>query len=441
MRKLASMVVAVIAIGLTTCSQRQFEALFVIPFSTARYVMFVNPTFIAPLVTDTVIYSKASVDRQTKRAGIKESVKQLLYDDYRLNVDTSNIFADVVVAVVATMDSLKADSIRKDARFNSVARDVRIQGRPLQQGRPIPLGRPLQQGERVTAAEWGLIRKPGYWLSCAVDKAGGPVDGSTRQAKIWIVDTGIATDNPFLNVDTGYARNFTVSPPTGNAYDDNGHGTTVAGVAASKRIKLIPTMTICASVSPGASVVPIKVLDSTGGGDWSNILHALNYIVSTGRSRDVINMSLGDYPISNCRTEIPGLVETLTNAALMHFIVLAAGNDSDDSMKSVPGCIDGKRLFTVASASCGNQCELFSNYGSSVDFLAVGSHIFTTYLKDPGTQQWTFLVTSGTSISAGIISGLIHSTGRTPNQGGIVYCSNLPPAPGVPPPGYRFGTR
>ena len=444
MRKLASMLVAVVAIGLTTCSQRFLEDLFVIPFATERFVVFVDPDFMKPLISDPADYTLTKETQQQKRNDLKDQIVKLFLTRYGVTIVPSQIVVDVAIAVILNLESAKADVIRQDTTtINSVARDVRVQGRPIQQSPPIIQGRPIQQNEKLTAAGWGLVRRNGYWLSCAAEKAGGTVDGSTRPAKIWIVDTGIAVDNPYLNVDTQNAQNFTVNPPSSNAYDDNGHGTAVAGVAASRKIKLNASMTICSSVSAGAKVVPIKVLDATGGGDWSNILRSLDYIAIKGSKDDVINMSLGDFPIKNCTGEIPNLETTLVNAASKFFVVVAAGNDGDDVMRTVPGCIngpDGTRIYTVASASCGNQCENFSNYGASVDWLAV-SNVFTTYLKDPVSQEWTFIATSGTSISSAVISGLIHSTGRAPNRGASVYCNVMPVLPGEQATEYFFGTR
>ena len=153
-------------------------------------------------------------------------------------------------------------------------------------------------------------------------------------------------------------------------------------------------------------------------------------------------MSLGDYDILNqCNTaEIPDLLTTLENAAIKHFVVMASGNDGGDVMNSIPGCINGRpgtKLVTVAAVTCGKQCALFSNYGEPVDWVAVGTDVFTTYLKDQATGNWTFMVASGTSISAGVISGVIHARGGPPIAGGrVIECRTLPTGPTLK---YRFG--
>ena len=136
--------------------------------------------------------------------------------------------------------------------------------------------------------------------------------------------------------------------------------------------------------------------------------------------------------VSTVLGRIPGLEPTLVNAASRNFVVMASGNDQGNARRSAPGCTDGpspgtRNLFTVAAVTCGKQCELYSNYGKPpVDFVAVGSDVLSTYLFDPVTRNWRFYVTSGTSISAGVISGVIHSTGSKPRPGGRVFCRALP---------------
>ena len=60
-------------------------------------------------------------------------------------------------------------------------------------------------------------------------------------------------------------------------YDDNGHGTHVAGIAAgngydSKGEK--------SGVAPDASLVALKVLDATGSGTISNVIAAFDWLVA-----------------------------------------------------------------------------------------------------------------------------------------------------------------
>jgi subtilisin family serine protease len=225
-----------------------------------------------------------------------------------------------------------------------------------------------------------------------------------------------------LNVDLALGKNFTIFPPTADANDDNGHGTLIAGIAGLKKFTWTGNIKICSGVSMGARLVPIKVLDRDGWGYWSHILAALDYIGENSKIGDVINLSLGDYPITDCKKEIPGLPEILTELGQQRFVVMAAGNNMDDSNKSLPGCLDENGLVTVAAVNCTLNCSLYSNYGSSVDYVAVGTDVISTFLYDATAAKWTYMVVSGTSMATAVISGVIHSTGKLPVKGKMVGC-------------------
>jgi serine protease AprX len=75
-------------------------------------------------------------------------------------------------------------------------------------------------------------------------------------------------------------------------YDDNGHGTHVAGIIAgngydSKGEK--------SGVAPGASIISLKVLDQNGKGTISNIIAALSWVAANAKTYNirVVNMSVG----------------------------------------------------------------------------------------------------------------------------------------------------
>jgi len=253
--------------------------------------------------------------------------------------------------------------------------------------------------------------------TCAISTAGGPVDGSAKLTWIWILDTGIDLDHPDLNVQTSptYARSFI---PGETVDDGNGHGTHVAGIAAARN-----NLFGVVGVSAGARVVPIKVLNNaTKTGSWAGLLSGLNHVASYDIRGDVVNMSLGGYPISNCENNIPALrdaIRNLGNAGT--FVVMAAGNDGDcvGSGKNLPGCVNGNNVFTVGSMTCEKACSGFSNWGNpSVDWVAVGSNVYSTY-KDGG-----YATLSGTSMASPVVAGIIHARGGAPISAGNITCCN-----------------
>ena len=75
-------------------------------------------------------------------------------------------------------------------------------------------------------------------------------------------------------------------------YDDNGHGTHVAGVIAGTG-KLSAKK--YAGMAPGASLVSLKVLDQNGEGTVGDILKALDWVYTNGKAYGVrvVNLSVG----------------------------------------------------------------------------------------------------------------------------------------------------
>ena len=113
--------------------------------------------------------------------------------------------------------------------------------------------------------------------------------------RVAILDTGIDLTHPDLvpNLDTALGRNCMTPglPPQ----DGHGHGTHVAGIvaAAANGIGVV-------GVAPDARLVPFKVLNDQGSGEWSNLICAVDYITGLATDGDpsndikVANMSLGD---------------------------------------------------------------------------------------------------------------------------------------------------
>ena len=100
-----------------------------------------------------------------------------------------------------------------------------------------------------------------------------------------IIDTGVDPNHPDLvgRVLAGYD----FANGDADAFDDNGHGTAVAGTAAAMGNNGIGV----AGVAWNVTMLPVKVLGSNGSGSYSAIANGINY--SADRGARVINLSLG----------------------------------------------------------------------------------------------------------------------------------------------------
>lgn len=105
-------------------------------------------------------------------------------------------------------------------------------------------------------------------------------------------------------------------------YDDNGHGTHVAGIVAGTG----DANATYKGVAPGAALIGLKVLDANGSGTLSNVTAAVDWAVANKSTYNirVISMSLGT---SGSSDGSDTLSQAVNNAADQGIIpVIAAGN-------------------------------------------------------------------------------------------------------------------
>ena len=122
--------------------------------------------------------------------------------------------------------------------------------------------------ETVEGIDWGLeaIGAPKAW-----EKTKG------KGVKIVVIDTGVDTSHPDLNV----KFKFDMINRTGDMTDNFGHGTHVAGLLTGKYT----------GVAPEAELYVIKVLDEGGNGHPSSIMDGISYAINI--KADVLSVSLG----------------------------------------------------------------------------------------------------------------------------------------------------
>jgi subtilisin family serine protease len=226
--------------------------------------------------------------------------------------------------------------------------------------------------------------------------------GDGRGKTVWIIDTGVDTDNPDLLVDMARSRSFISN--TTSFEDDNGHGTHVAGIIGANN-NSIGVMGVAAN----ANIVALKVLDNTGAGNLSAIIRALSYIGSNSKAGDVVNMSLGLDTVSNI---LDWEIVALANRGILFSV--AAGNDAKPSVKASLARVNHQNVFTVSAIDSLDRWAAFSNYGNDViDFAAPGVRIHSTYL------QGRYAYASGTSMAAPHIAGLLLLNGRNIKSSGF----------------------
>lgn len=207
----------------------------------------------------------------------------------------------------------------------------------------------------------------------------------------WVIDTGIDLDHEDLNVDASRGFNAFTSGRDGGSLDDgNGHGTHVAGTIAAldNNVGVI-------GVAAGATVIPVKVLDSRGSGSYSGVVAGVDHVAANGSAGDVANMSLGG-PISQALDDA-----VLAAAANGIKFALAAGNDGADANDSSPARVNHANVVTISAIDVNDSFASWSNWGNPpVDYAAPGVGINSTW-KGGGYNS-----ISGTSMAAPHTAGV-----------------------------------
>lgn len=200
---------------------------------------------------------------------------------------------------------------------------------------------------------------------------------------IAVLDTGVDPDHPDLkpNLVPGYNLVQPGKPPL----DDNGHGTSTAGILAAAGNNGIGI----AGVLWKAKVLPIKILDGKGGGDAARVANGIRLAVDKGAK--VILLSLGD-PIYSSE------MEKAVQYAEEKGVILVAATGNDSSTVSYPAAFP--TVVSVGAVDQQRQPLSYSNRGPEMDVVAPGSHIYTT------ANDGKYKMVSGTSMAAPQVAGI-----------------------------------
>jgi len=252
--------------------------------------------------------------------------------------------------------------------------------------------------------------------------------------RVAVLDTGIDYDHPDLFGNIDFAASATFVPGTTGFIDDEGHGTHVAGIIAA-----VDYDWGSIGVAPDATLIGVKVLDSTGSGDFSWVLNGIIHAVV--QQTDIINMSLsgtlrksGEAPYYTARdaAQLHSLFNKITNWAASQgvLIVTSAGNDSMDynhngNLVTLPaeasGCIAVSATGPVGLTAFDTPAS-YTNYGISAIFVAAPGGDFRLYPADgwhldmvfstyPGGWAWMAGTSQAAPNAAGVAALILSKYG------------------------------
>ncbi len=253
-----------------------------------------------------------------------------------------------------------------------------------------------------------------------VDAARSNFGATGAGVEICVVDTGVNPNHEQL--DNGKVIAFAdFIGPNQNvpAYDDQGHGTHVASIAAGDGVGGLLASKY-QGVAPAAAISAAKVISSNGTGPDSGVLAGLDWCANRASVR-VISMSLGSESPSDGSDSMSQAVDNAVQGK--NKIVVAAAGNSGDSPETVVAPGAAASSITVGSVakysappgapnhSEGIYLDFFSSRGPVVghperikpDVVSPGDSIAAAYYA----SSIGYIVMSGTSMATPFISGVI----------------------------------
>lgn len=201
-----------------------------------------------------------------------------------------------------------------------------------------------------------------------------------------VLDSGVDTNQPDLAGQLLPGYDFVDG--TASMMDDFGHGTAVTGTIAADGNNGIGV----AGVAYGCSILPVKVMDSSGFAAYSTIASGINFAVENGAR--VINLSVAGSDPSYTLQE--AIDEAWSNNVV---VVAAAGNSATNTPMYPAAC---SNVLAVSATAEDDSLAYFSSYGNDVQISAPGEMIWTTQ-NTPNTPYGPW---QGTSFASPVVAGV-----------------------------------
>ncbi|MGR8935031.1 MAG: S8 family serine peptidase [Gammaproteobacteria bacterium] len=237
----------------------------------------------------------------------------------------------------------------------------------------------------------------GYqWHHTVIRKTAALPALSTTPPTVAVIDTGVDYTHTDLAGKVFKGKNTVAN--NNDPFDDNFHGTHVAGIIAAKAGNKFYGEGVC----PNCKILAVKVLDYRGSGSWFDVAEGMAYVVSkrnafTPKVR-VVNMSLG----GGFSSAIADQVLAIKNAGMV--LAASAGNDNTVSTSAAWPGADPNTAFRVMATEENDSRAYFSNFSPSgtpdqYNIAAPGWRIYST-MPDEG-----FGTLSGTSMASPVVAG------------------------------------
>lgn len=226
-------------------------------------------------------------------------------------------------------------------------------------------------------------------------------------------------------------------------YDDNGHGTHVAGVAAGNGYM---SKGKYRGIAPKANIISIKTMDKNGSGNTSDIVAGMQWVLINKKKYNIriTSLSIGSDPdLLEKKDPLVKGVNALWDAGI---VVVAAAGNSGPKQRTINSPGISQKIITVGASDDKKTIDIkddtiakFSSRGPTKenilkpDIIAPGVDILSLYsdnefIPKKGIRRYRFkkmenpyTEMSGTSMATPIVSGVIallleKDSSLTPNQ-------------------------
>lgn len=219
-----------------------------------------------------------------------------------------------------------------------------------------------------------------------------------KGVKIAVIDSGINSQHPDLKVAGGASMIADSSPFT----DGAGHGTHVAGV-----IGALNNSYGVVGAAPDAELYSVKVLSSNGAGTLEHVLNGVQWAID--QKMDIINLSL------TTGIHVPQLQAMLKKANDLGIVVVAAAGNIETVDSNMNFVQDGDdvlyparypTVIAVGSTDTNNRLSGFSYHGPSVELVAPGEGIYSTFSTTRTATHDDYKVSEGTSVSTPFVAAV-----------------------------------
>lgn len=234
-----------------------------------------------------------------------------------------------------------------------------------------------------------------------------------------ILDSGISNHPDFENRII-YFNDFTQrksleKTKVNKIYDDEGHGTHVAGIIGGNGNL---SKGVFKGIAPKSKLVSLKVLDKTGRGTEENVIDGIHWIIDNGKKYGIkiVNISFGT--LGNDKNENRRLLKEVELLWDLGYIVVAAAGNNGPGPSSISTPGDCRKIITVGAENDNVKMKVngkvtysYSGRGPTKqciikpDIVAPANNIASCC--NLWRKKYWYVKKSGTSMATPIVSGII----------------------------------